>query len=53
VVVSSIAPVAMLFVRCRGGVSHHPDEFVHPRDMAAALAIVVDFLTRLASRTAA
>jgi len=50
VVVSSIAPVAMLFVRCRKGLSHHPDEFVARGDLAAALRIVIDFLGRLASR---
>jgi allantoate deiminase len=50
VVVSAIAPVAMLFVRCRKGLSHHPDEFVAPRDMASALGIVVDFLGRAAAR---
>jgi allantoate deiminase len=50
VIVSSIAPVAMLFVRCRDGLSHHPDEFVARRDMRAALEIVVDFLAGLASR---
>jgi allantoate deiminase len=52
VVVSRVAPVAMLFVRCRGGLSHHPGEFVRPRDLAAALRIVVDFLERLAPRPA-
>ena len=51
VVLSSLAPVAMLFVRCRGGLSHHPGEFVARRDLEAALRIVVDFLGRLASRT--
>jgi allantoate deiminase len=51
VVVSAVAPVAMLFVRCRGGLSHHPDEFVAPRDVALALRIVVDFLGRLSPRT--
>jgi allantoate deiminase len=51
VVVSAIAPVAMLFVRCRKGLSHHPDEFVAPRDIAAALGIVVDFLGRMAARS--
>jgi allantoate deiminase len=51
VVVSSLAPVAMLFVRCRGGLSHHPDEFVARGDLEAALRIVVDFLGRLASRS--
>jgi allantoate deiminase len=50
VVVSALAPVAMLFVRCRGGLSHHPDEFVARRDLEAALGIVVDFLARLAAR---
>lgn len=31
-------PVAMLFVRCRGGISHHPDESVTTADVALALA---------------
>jgi allantoate deiminase len=53
VILSSLTPVAMLFVRCREGLSHHPDEFVHPRDIGTALRIVVDFLGRLASRTQA
>ena len=52
VIVSSIAPVAMLFVRCRKGLSHHPDEYVHPRDLEMALAVVVDFLTRMAYQPA-
>ncbi len=50
VVVSSLAPVAMLLVRCRKGLSHHPDEFVARGDLEAALRIVVDFLGRLATR---
>jgi allantoate deiminase len=40
----------MLFVRCRKGLSHHPDEFVAAGDLRAALEIVVDFLLRLSSR---
>jgi len=52
VIVSSLAPVAMLFVRCRKGLSHHPDEYVQPRDLEMALAIVVDFLTRMAYQPA-
>ena len=50
VVLSSLAPVAMLFVRCRGGVSHHPGEHVGKGDLAASIAIVADFLNRLALR---
>jgi allantoate deiminase len=49
VVLSSLTPVAMLFVRCREGLSHHPGEHVHPRDLGVALDIIVDFLGRLAA----
>jgi allantoate deiminase len=35
--VSAVADFAMLFVRCAGGVSHHPDESVTLDDVAAAL----------------
>jgi len=35
--VSAVAPVGMLFLRCKDGVSHHPDESVTRADVAAAL----------------
>jgi allantoate deiminase len=35
--VVDVAPIAMLFLRCRGGISHHPDEAVLQSDVAAAL----------------
>jgi allantoate deiminase len=50
VVMSRLTPVAMLFVRCRGGLSHHPDEYASPADLKVALRVVVDFLERLAKR---
>ena len=34
---SDLCPVAMMFVRCRGGVSHRPDEYVTDADMALAI----------------
>ena len=37
-------PLAMLFVRCRGGVSHRPDEFASEADIASALAVLEDFI---------
>lgn len=49
VVMAELTRVAMLFVRCRAGLSHHPDEYAAPRDLRVALAIVTDFLPRLAS----
>jgi allantoate deiminase len=43
-VLAPLFPVAMLFVRCREGLSHHPDEFVSLEDIAVALQITVEFL---------
>ena len=42
-------PVAMLFVRSPGGVSHHPDEAVVGTDVAAALAAGLRFVDLLAA----
>ncbi|MBI2517173.1 MAG: Zn-dependent hydrolase [Opitutae bacterium] len=49
VVVSTLTPVAMLFVRCRDGLSHHPDEYASPADLDVALRVMIDFLARLAA----
>jgi allantoate deiminase len=51
VALSQLTPVAMLFVRCRAGLSHHPDEFAAPKDLGVALKVVVDFLERLARQS--
>jgi allantoate deiminase len=40
VVLSDHVPVAMLFVRCAGGISHNPAESVATEDVAAALAVL-------------
>jgi allantoate deiminase len=48
VVMSALAPVAMLFVRCRGGLSHHPAEHASASDLKIALKVMADFLLRLA-----
>lgn len=40
--------VSMLFVRCRGGVSHHPDEAVEPADVATAIEVTTHVLELLA-----
>lgn len=49
---SSLCPVAMLFVRCRGGVSHHPSESVRRADVAQAIAVLADSIRALAARHA-
>jgi allantoate deiminase len=48
VVLSELTPVAMLFVRSPGGVSHHPDESVRPQDIAVALDVLEEFVRVLA-----
>jgi allantoate deiminase len=49
VVMSALTPVAMLFVRCRAGLSHHPDEYALPADLDVARRVMVDFLQQLAA----
>ncbi len=39
-----IIPFAMLFVRCRGGVSHSPAEFASPGDIDVAARVLSTFL---------
>ena len=50
VILSQLCPVAMLFVRCRGGLSHHPDEFVHVADIEIALRTAVKFFEMVGER---
>ena len=49
---AELTGVAMLFVRCAGGVSHHPDESVDAADVAVALDVLDGFLRRLAEPVA-
>jgi allantoate deiminase len=44
VMLSTVAPIAMLFVRCAGGVSHNPAESVTADDVAAAIEVTTKFL---------
>jgi allantoate deiminase len=46
---ASIAPVAMLFVRCREGVSHHPAESVSEPDVRTALSAIVAALEAMSA----
>jgi N-carbamoyl-L-amino-acid hydrolase len=44
---SRIAPTAMLFIPCRGGVSHRPDEYSSPDAIARGATVLADALARL------
>ena len=39
-----ITDVAMIFVRCRGGISHHPQEHVDPADVDAGARVLLHVL---------
>ena len=41
----------MLFVRCRNGLSHHPDESVRVDDVAVAIEVLNHFLELLANKS--
>lgn len=51
-VLASRIPVAMLFLRSPGGVSHHPEETVKAEDVDAALAAGAALLAELERRHA-
>ncbi len=44
-----IAPVAMLFIPCRGGVSHRPDEYASPEAIGSGVHVLARTLAALAS----
>ena len=47
---SSLTDVGMLFVRCKGGISHHPAESVTAEDVAVAVDVLARSLDLLAER---
>jgi N-carbamoyl-L-amino-acid hydrolase len=46
--ISCIAPVAMLFIPCRGGVSHRPDEYASPEWIGSGVHVLARTLAKLA-----
>ena len=45
---SRIAPTAMLFIPCRAGISHRPDEYASPEAIANGAALLAEALADLA-----
>jgi ureidoglycolate amidohydrolase len=46
---SRITPMAMLFIPCRNGYSHRPDEYASPEDIARGALILAETLATLAA----
>lgn len=47
---AKLCPIAMMFVRCKGGVSHNPAEYASPGDMGLAIAALVRFIEGFEAR---
>lgn len=41
-------PTGMIFISCKGGISHRPDEYASPQDIARGTAVLAQTLARLA-----
>ena len=44
-----IAPTAMLFIPCRNGYSHRPDEYATPEDIARGTLVLAETLATLSA----
>ena len=44
-----VAPTGMIFIPCRGGVSHRPDEYASPEAIAKGVAVLADTLAALST----
>jgi ureidoglycolate amidohydrolase len=47
--ISRIAPAAMIFIPCRSGYSHRPDEYSSPEQIATGALVLAETLARLAA----
>ena len=45
--IARVAPVAMLFIPCRNGYSHRPDEYASPEDIARGTLVLAETLKAL------
>ncbi len=44
--IAALCPVGMLFVRCKAGISHTPEESITAEDANTAVAVLAEFLRR-------
>ncbi len=47
---AQICPTTMIFIPCRGGVSHRPDEYSSPEQIAAGVRVLAHTLAQAASQ---
>jgi len=49
--IASLCPVGMLFLRCKGGISHTPEESITEADADIAVAVLTRFLRQFKTET--
>lgn len=47
---ASVCPTGMIFVPSRAGISHHPDEYTEPQQLAAGARVLCETLVTLANK---
>nr|WP_235588896.1 hypothetical protein [Halomonas chromatireducens] len=45
----ALTDIGMLFLRCRDGLSHHPDEAITAEDAEAGTRVIMQLLTSMAT----
>ena len=45
--IDRIAPIGMIFIPCRGGISHRPEEYASPEDLSAGIEVLARTLQNL------
>ena len=45
---AQVCPTTMIFIPCRGGLSHRPDEYSSPEQMRKGVEVLAHTLARLA-----
>jgi ureidoglycolate amidohydrolase len=47
--ISRIVPTGMLFIPCRNGYSHRPDEYAAPEDIARVALVLAETLAKMSA----
>jgi allantoate deiminase len=50
---ATLCPAAMLFVRCKGGISHNPAESITEADADVGVRVLIEAVKRLGGLSAA
>ncbi len=43
---AKLCPIGMIFLRCKGGISHHPDESITPEDTALGARLLLEVMRK-------